>query len=140
MSAQSNNIYQQFREDMHNTLDYNAGIDFCVMTDPPLSEGAKPYLWLCVSTKTDPVYFGTLVGNFVWGWWECNADDIDFPSPLSLFDDAVDDYVGDMTDGTGAWLNSWIEEVYEVGRTIVEREYNALVYEHYDRIYGNGPY
>lgn len=135
-------LHERFSDDLHDAIDHNAAVDLWVQTDGPHREGDMPYVWLCVSNKTDPAYFGTLLGNFIWNWWELNADDVEFPEPQHFIDMAIEEYNPDsfLTDPTGAWVSDWIEEAYRTATEIVDSHYRKLMHAHYDSIYGNNGY
>lgn len=114
---------------LHNRVEYNAGITLFVETFPAQEEGDKPILWFTVdSIKTDATYFATVLANAVFDWWEDTIDDVDFPTPTTLYEQAMEHYCGTITDPTWAFLSDWLAEAYNVGIDIVLDKSNK--YDH----------
>lgn len=118
---------------LHDKIECNASIHLFVDTDQFPDDNGIPAYWLSVDmTKTDADYFGTVIGNAVFDWWEATIDDVDFPTPLSLLDEAMETYCGTLSTPTNASINDWVDEAWSRAREIVERahdEYRAGVRE-----------
>lgn len=102
---------------LHNKIEWNAGITLFV--DGLHDEGLSCFWFTVDATKTDATYFATVLANAVFDWWENSIDDVDFPTPTSLYEDAMEHYCGTITDPTNAFWNDWLAEAYDVGIDIV---------------------
>lgn len=117
--------YASWYNMLHEKVDCNAGITLFVEIDPSPDKNGMPLYWLTIDqSNTDPTYFGRLLGNAVYEWWENTIDDSDYPTPMALFEDGMEHYCGTVTDPTHAFRSDWLAEAYNVGIDLVIKRHD----------------
>jgi hypothetical protein len=113
---------------LHDKVECNASISLYAYSDQYPDADGKPYVCLFVDmTDTDPDYFGTIVGHAVFDWWEATIDDVDFPTPMSLLDEAMETYCGSLSGPTGVSINDWVDEAWSRASEVVERSHHKYL-------------
>ena len=117
--------YTSWYNMLHEKVDCNAGITLFVDTDPLADKNGMPCYWLTIDqSNTDPTYFGRLLANAVYEWWEYTIDSSDYPTPMALFEDGMEYYCGTITDPTHAFRGDWLAEAYNVGIDLVIKRHD----------------
>ena len=117
--------YTSWYNMLHEKVDCNAGITLFVDTDPLADKNGMPCCWLTIDqSNTDPTYFGRLLANAVYEWWEYTIDSSDYPTPMALFEDGMEHYCGTITDPTHAFRGDWLAEAYNVGIDLVIKRHD----------------
>lgn len=99
-----------------------------------------PNLYLDILVDyNDPEYIGNLFADVAWSWWRDNADDIDYPSPLSFFDHVWETYCSLSYDSTNAFKHDFYAIAWETGYNKVMNYLWQAQQDSIREIYGPDP-
>jgi hypothetical protein len=113
---------------LHDKIECNASISLYAYSDQYPDANGKPYICLFVDMEdTDSDYFGSVIGYAVFDWWEATIDDVDFPTPMSLLDEAMETYCGSLNGATGACTNDWVADAWSRAAEVVERSHHKYM-------------